>query len=71
MRVTLNILKTIKLTFQVLFNFISKHTLNWWPVVLAPVVLLLAALVAPVWFTLGLLMGFSIGFLIGSVWSLE
>ena len=58
-----------------LLTFVSANfgepTLNWWPVVLAPVVLILAAMVAPVWFTLGLFVGVSIGFLIGTVWRVE
>ena len=71
MRAIRNFFGRLRTSISHLINFLGERTLNWWPVVLAPVVLILAAMVAPIWFTLGLLVGLSIGFLIGTVWRVE
>ena len=64
-------IRSLRTAFNNIINFFGELTLNWWPVVFAPVVLILAAMVAPIWFTLGLLVGLSIGFFIGIVWRVE
>ena len=64
-------IRSVIVSVKAAINFLGEYALNWWPVVLAPVVLILAVMVAPIWFTLGLLVGLSIGFLIGTVWRVE